>query len=100
MQAMQRRAMRRAVRTRCQVVGASEVRWLGDRVLDLSPRGMLVVCERSTRAGDDVLVSFRAPGREDLWFDAEAIVARVVAGQRANDTEYGAGLEFTYFQKS
>lgn len=100
MQAMQRRAMRRAVRTRCQVVGVSEFQLLGERVLDLSPRGMLVACERSARLGDDLLVSFRTPGREELWFDAEAVVARVVAGQRANDTEYAAGLEFTYFQKS
>lgn len=101
--AMQRRAMRRAVRTSCQAVGLSEFKLLGEQVIDLSPRGMLVACSRPARVGDDVLVSFRAPerdGREELWFDAEAVVARVIAGQRANDNNlYGAGLEFTYFEK-
>ena len=99
--AMQRRAMRRAVRTSCQVVGQSEFKLLGEQVIDLSPRGMLVACSRPARVGDDVLVSFRAPGHEELWFDAEAVIARVIAGQRANDNNlYGAGLEFTYFEKS
>jgi hypothetical protein len=72
---------------------------LGERVLDLSPRGMLISCQRPTRVGDQLLLSFRAPGPEELWFDAEAVVARVVAGQRSCDVGYGAGLEFTYFEK-
>ena len=60
---------------------------------------MLIACERETLVGDELLVSFRAPGREELWFDAEAVVARVIAGQRSNDNGYSAGLEFTYFEK-
>jgi hypothetical protein len=98
--AAERRAMRRAVRTQCQVVDSAEFRLLGHRVFDLSPRGMLVACDRNTRVGDDVLVSFRAPGLEELWFDAEAVVARVIGGQRWSDAGYGAGLEFSYFEKS
>jgi len=98
--AVQRRAVRRAVRTRCQAVDLAGFQLLGERVLDLSPRGMLIECRRQTRVGDAVLVSFRVPGAEDLWFDAEATVARVVAGQRCCDSGYGAGLEFTYFEKS
>lgn len=98
--AVQRRAVRRAVQTRCQAVDVAGFQLLGERVLDLSPRGMLIACGRSTAVGDDVLVSFRAPGAEELWFDAEAVVARVIAGQRCSDTGYGAGLEFTYFEKS
>lgn len=98
--AVQRRAVRRAVQTRCQAVDVAGFQLLGERVLDLSPRGMLIDCRRSTAVGDEVLVSFRAPGAEELWFDAEAVVARVVAGQRCGDSGYGAGLEFTYFEKS
>jgi hypothetical protein len=98
--AAERRAVRRAVRTQCQAVDMAEFRLLGHRVFDLSPRGMLVACDRETRVGDDVLVSFRAPGHEELWFDAEAVVARVVEGQRWSDPGYGAGLEFSYFEKS
>lgn len=97
--AVQRRAVRRAVQTRCQAVELAGFHLLGERVLDLSPRGMLISCQRSTRVGDQLLLSFRAPGLEELWFDAEAVVARVVAGQRSCDVGYGAGLEFTYFEK-
>ena len=97
--AVQRRAVRRAVRTRCQAVDMAGFELLGERVLDLSPRGMLISCQRPAGLGDEVLVSFRAPGLEDIWFDAEAVVARVIAGQRCCDDGYGAGLEFTYFEK-
>ena len=98
--AVQRRAVRRAVRTRCQAVDVAGFHLLGERVLDLSPRGMLIACQRPARVGDPLLVSFRAPGAEELWFDAEAVVARVIAGQRSCDEGYGAGLEFTYFENS
>jgi hypothetical protein len=97
--AVQRRAVRRAVRTSCQVVDASEFRLLGQRVLDLSPRGMLVACDRETQLGDDIIISFRAPGREELWFDAEAVVARILSGNRWGDSGYCAGLDFTYFER-
>lgn len=101
--AVQRRAVRRAARTRCQAVDSAGFALLGEQVVDLSPRGMLILCTRRARVGDGVLVSFRAPsraGQAELWFDAEAIVARVVAGRRRCDEGYGAGLEFTYFEKS
>ena len=97
--AVQRRAVRRAVQTRCQAVDLAGFQLLGERVWDLSQRGMLIECGRSTAVGDEVLVSFRSPGAEELWFDAEAVVARVIAGQRSCDFGYGAGLEFTYFEK-
>jgi len=98
----QRRAVRRAAPTRCQVVELAGFSLLGEQVIDLSARGMLVECTRKARVGDEVQVSFRVPGpaNDELWFDAEAVVARVVAGQRWCDDGLGAGIEFTYFEKS
>jgi hypothetical protein len=95
-----RRAVRRAIRTECQAVQLREFRLFGERVLDLSPIGMLVKCERTTALGDEVLVSFRAPGADSPWFEAEAEVARVIRGYRACDRGYCAGLRFTYIEKS
>ena len=97
---VQRRAVRRAVRVECQAVQLNQFQLFGERVLDLSPVGMLVSCDRTTRLGDDVLVSFKAPGADAPWFDAEAEVARVIQGYRAADPGYCAGLRFTYFEKS
>lgn len=101
----QRRAVRRAAQTRCQAVELAGFSLLSENIIDLSARGMLVSCSRSMRVGAEVQVSFLAPGQRDhagdeLWFDAEAVVARVVAGQRWSDDGLGAGLEFTYFEKS
>jgi PilZ domain len=96
---VQRRAVRRAVQTSCQAVNMTEFRLLAERVVDLSPRGMLVACDSTARVGDEIKVSFRVPGRDELWFHAEAVVARVVAGQRCGDDGYGAGLEFTYLEE-
>lgn len=101
----QRRAVRRAAPTRCQVVELAGFSLLGEQVIDLSARGMLVECTRTARVGDELQVSFRVPGQSEqaepeLWFDAEAVVARVVAGQRWCDDGLGAGIEFTYFEKS
>lgn len=97
---VQRRAVRRAAPTRCQVVELNEFSLLSEQVLDLSARGMLVACTRKPQVGDALQVSFRAPGPNVLWFDAEARIARVVAGQRWCDDGLAAGIEFTYFEKS
>ena len=100
---VQRRAVRRSAQIRCQAVELAGFSLLSEHVIDLSARGMLVGCDRCLRVGEEVQVSFRAPCHnpfEELWFDAEAVVARVVAGQRWSDDGFGAGLEFTYFEKS
>jgi len=95
-----RRAVRRAIRTRCHAVATRDFSLLGERVMDLSPRGMLVACDAPARVGDDVVVSFRAPGRDTLWFDAEAQISRVVHGMREGDPGFCMALDFTYFEKS
>lgn len=96
---VERRAVRRAVRTECQAVSLGEFRLIGERVLDVSPLGMLVACDDATQLGDDLIVSFRAPGRDALWLEAEAEVARIVYGFRAADRGYCAALRFTYFER-
>ena len=97
---VQRRAVRRAVRTECQAVQLHAFKLFGERALDVSPLGMLVQCDRETQVGEDVLISFRAPGGDGPWLEAEAEVARLVQGFRANDRGLCAGLRFTYFEKS
>jgi hypothetical protein len=77
-----------------------EFRLLGERVLDVSPLGMLVACDHPAQLGADVLVSFKAPGRDAPWFEAEAEVARVVNGYRIADRGYCAALRFTYFERA
>jgi hypothetical protein len=95
-----RRAVRRAARTRCQAVGLNGFRLLGERALDLSPRGMLVACDAGVELGERLVVSFKAPGDDGLWFDAEAELSRIVQGFRPDDPGYCIGLDFLYFEKS
>lgn len=95
-----RRAVRRAARLRCQAVGLSEFKLLGERTLDVSPLGLLLACDREVTPGQEVLVSFEAPGGDGLWLDAEAEVARVIEGYRDSDPGYCAGLRFTHFERS
>jgi hypothetical protein len=81
-------------------VGLREFQLFGEEVVDLSPLGMLVRCDRATRVGDDVVVSFKAPGADSPWLDAEAEVARLVHGFRKGDRGTCAALRFTYFEKA
>jgi hypothetical protein len=89
-----RRSVRRAVHARCQAVALDGFRLVGERILDMSPRGLLVACDDRVDVGEEVVVSFRAPGGGP-WIDAEAEIARVVYGFRPEDRGYGAGLRFT-----
>jgi len=89
-----RRIVRRAVRARCQAVRLDDFRLVGERVLDVSPLGMLLAADREMQIGDDVVVSFQLPDGDE-WFDAEARVARVIEGWRPWDPGYCVGLRFT-----
>ncbi|KAF0167833.1 MAG: hypothetical protein FD160_4019 [Caulobacteraceae bacterium] len=95
-----RRAVRRAARTRCQAVGLDGFRLLGEQALDLSPRGMLVACDTAVELGERVIVSFKAPGQDGPWMDAEAELSRIVQGYRPEDPGYCVGLDFLYFERS
>jgi len=92
--ASDRKTVRRAVGTRCQAVTENDFLLLGEKVLDISPHGMLVESEREPAIGEEVIVSFRAPGT-GVWMDAEATVARVIRGRRSSDRARGVGLAFS-----
>jgi hypothetical protein len=95
----QRRAVRRATRTRCHAVGEQGFELLGELALDLSPRGMLVACDAPAALGEPVLVSLLTPGADPVWLDAEAEVARIVYGFRRGDRGYCIGLRFKYLER-
>jgi hypothetical protein len=90
----ERRICRRAVRTVCHAVALDDFRLLGERVLDMSPFGLLIACDDGVNVGEGVIVTFRVPGCLH-WFDAEGKVARVVEGYREGDPGYCAGIRFT-----
>jgi hypothetical protein len=93
-EARDRKSVRRTAEVSCQAVAEKGFRFLGDRTLDLSPRGVLVASRSEVSIGETVLLSFRVP-RGRTWIDAEARVARVVKGTRKTDGERAIGLEFT-----
>ena len=95
----QRRALRRATRTQCHAVSSDDFELLGERVLDLSPRGMLVSCDMPVSLGESLIVSFETPGRDSVWLDAEAEITRIIYGYRQTDPGYCIGLRFTYLER-
>ena len=92
MKIRRRRTCRRALRSRCQAVALDGFRLLGERVLDISPYGLMVAADQEAKVGEQVVVSFQAKGE---WFDAVAEVARVIEGWRPWDPGYAVGLRFT-----
>ena len=92
-----RRTVRRAWNTPCWAIRLDDCSLLGERILDLSPRGVLLACDAPVEPDKPVFISFRAPGTDDLWLNAEAEVARVVNGLRLDDPGYCLGLRLTYF---
>ncbi|MFW6067042.1 MAG: PilZ domain-containing protein [Myxococcota bacterium] len=90
-----RRIVRRAWDGRCHAISLRDFRMIGQRVLDISPYGLLVAADTPVEPGERVMVSFQAPGDTE-WFDAEARVARVIEGWREGDPGYCMGLRFTH----
>jgi len=94
----QRRSVRRAVDVPCSAISTQGYRELGSRVLDMSTQGMLVACDDFVQLGDQLMVIFRTP-TGGVWLDAEAEVARIIHGWRAQDPGYCMGLRFTYLER-
>jgi hypothetical protein len=88
-----RREVRRSVCLRCSVVRRRDSQLLGDRSVDLSPEGMLVLSDEPTDEGSELLVSFQAT-ELPIWFDTSATVTRIVEGRRRGDKGRALGLRF------
>lgn len=88
-----RRPDRHSVRATCQVVSERDFRLVADRIENLSTRGMLVGPADPLLTGERVFVSFQLPGTRE-WFDAIAVVTRVVHGRRPQEITRKLGLEF------
>ncbi len=114
-------AVRRAVIRPCLAVVTDGYKLLSQRILDLSPRGMLVWGSPTTGAetaagattgaesstsgsgpwsaapdlklGDEVFVTFKAPG-DGLWMNVETEVTRIIRGARRSDLGPCIGLRF------
>ena len=56
----------------------------GTEVVDISPYGMRIRADVIAEVGDEVILSFKAPGGRE-WFDAEARVTRILWGNREED---------------
>jgi hypothetical protein len=85
--------LRRAVRTRCEVVRERDFKLVGTRVLDLSTRGMLLETDIAILTGEDLVVSFKSP-TSDRWYDCGATVARVLHCRRRHDKRRAVGVAF------
>lgn len=88
-----RRETRRAVRLGCRVRRMEDWRLLGDRTLDLSPQGLLVLSDERVDEGTELVVSFQAT-ELPIWFDACATLTRVVEGRRPGDSGRAFGVRF------
>lgn len=88
-----RASFRRHVLLDCEVVREKDFRLVGDLVLDLSTKGMLVRARDRVLTGEEVIVSFRLPRSND-WFDAQGVVARVLHARRPSDCGVCLGIEF------
>ena len=89
-----RRIVRRNAVTPCQAVATDDFSLMGEQILDLSPLGALLACDREAKVGSEVLLSFKCPN-DETWVDAAAKVSRVILGYRPGDKGYCAGLTFT-----
>ena len=88
-----RREMRHSVRLGCRVRRIEDWRLLGDRALDLSPQGMLVLSDEGVEEGTSLVVSFQAT-ELPVWFDTCATVTRIVQGRRPSDSGRALGIQF------
>jgi hypothetical protein len=85
--------IRRAIRLGCRARKVGSVGLVGDRTLDLSPQGMLLLSDERIEPGTELAVSFFATDLP-IWFDTRATVARVVQGRRPGDPARALGLVF------
>jgi hypothetical protein len=85
--------IRRALRFGCRVRRRDSLRLVGDRAIDLSPKGMLLLSDEAVGAQADLLVSFMST-ELPIWFDTHATMVRIVEGRRPGDPGRALGLRF------
>jgi len=85
--------IRRGLYLGCRVRKLTSLALVGDRSLDLSPQGMLVLSDEWLEPGDELFVSFLATNLP-IWFDTRATVARIIEGRRPGDRGRALGLRF------
>jgi hypothetical protein len=88
-----RREIRRSVRLGCRAVRGSNHHLVGDRTLDLSAEGLLLLSDEEFDPGEELVVSFRAT-ELPIWFDTKATVARVIQNRRPGDRGRAVGVRF------
>lgn len=89
----QKRPVRHSARQTCQIVSEKDFRLVADRIENLSTFGMLAGPADPVLTGEVVFVSFRLPDTDE-WFDARAVVTRIVHGRRPSESARRVGLEF------
>ena len=91
--ANRRGEIRRGLYLGCRVRKMNNLSLVGDRTIDLSPQGMLVLSDEWLDLGDELFVSFLSTDLP-IWFDTRATVARVIEGRRPGDRGRALGLRF------
>jgi hypothetical protein len=94
----ERKSVRKVTSVTCQVVREHDFKLVGESTLDLSPDGMLVPTELDVAPGDVLIVSFQTTDF-GIWFDTEAVAARVVHGKRNTDKQKAVGVRFETLDK-
>jgi hypothetical protein len=87
-----RQGLRRSVELSCELVSLERFAILGRRTLDVSRGGALIVASEDAEPGEQVLLHLTAPDQTRVC--AEAVVSRVVHGQRRGDSGRALGLRF------
>jgi hypothetical protein len=88
-----RREIRKTIGLGCRARRVDDWRLVGDRTVDLSPQGMLLLSDERIAEGTGIVVSFQTT-ELPLWFDTCAVVARVVEGRRPGDHGRALGIHF------
>lgn len=91
--------IRRGVELACDAISLDRFGQLGTSVLDISPRGGLLLCERDqVDVGELVAMRFSIP-HTSITANVEAEVTRIGHGRREGDRGVEVGIRFTRFRK-
>lgn len=88
------RPPRHAIDMTAQIVRLEDFRLLSSAITNLSATGALSGISGDARRGEQLIVSFQVP-RTQVWVDVDAVVTRVVRGNRSTDPGRQVGLAFT-----